>query len=258
MLEFLKRKSPAPERTVPASVGEDKRVYAIGDIHGRADLLLELLGLLADDDAARPRLPLHLILLGDLIDRGPRSAHVIDQAMALARSSPNVRFLKGNHEEVFVRAALGDPRAARFFCRIGGTETLASYGLAAVDQEEMSDEALVGWMLDHIPRDHVDFVDAFEDKVEMGDYLFVHAGLRPGVAIDAQEPGDMRWIRDEFLDHQGFFDRVVVHGHSITDAVDERPNRIGIDTGAYYSGRLTAIGLQGEERWFVSTGLPPL
>lgn len=256
MLEFLKRKLHPEELTYPATVGEDTRVYAIGDIHGRADLLLELLGLLAQDDARRDRLPLQLILLGDLVDRGPRSAHVVDQAMALARSGGNVRFVKGNHEEVFVRAARGDPRAVRFFCRIGGVETLASYGLPAADQEHMDDVALTEWMLDHIPRAHIDFLDAFEDRVEIGDYLFVHAGLRPGVSLDAQDPVDLRWIREEFLRHDRLFDRVVVHGHSISDTVDERRNRIGIDTGAYYSGRLTAIGLQGEDRWFVSTGDP--
>jgi serine/threonine protein phosphatase 1 len=255
MLNFLKRKRPA-EPGPPPSVGLGRRVYAIGDIHGRADLLLELLDLIDQDDARRGHLPFHLVLLGDLVDRGPQSAHVIDQAMVLARSRADVRFIMGNHEEVFIRAARGDIQAARFFTRIGGVETLASYGLSSADQAAMNDAQLADWMVRHVPRAHVDFVDGFEDRIEFGDYLFVHAGIKPHIPLDAQNPADLRWIRAEFLEHQAPFDRMVVHGHTITDEVDEQPNRIGIDTGAYYSGRLTAIGLEGEERWFLATGAP--
>jgi serine/threonine protein phosphatase 1 len=109
-------------------------------------------------------------------------------------------------------------------------------------------------MLYNVPRDHVDFLDGFEDMIEIGDYLFVHAGIRPDVPLDAQKPKDLRWIRDEFLSHAGPLGKVVVHGHTITNDVDEQVNRIGIDTGAYQSGRLTAIGLEGESRWYLATG----
>jgi serine/threonine protein phosphatase 1 len=253
MLRFLKRKLHSDEGVTAPSIGPDRRVYAIGDIHGRADLFACLLGMVADDDAARDRLPLHIILLGDLVDRGPRSAQVVADAMALSQAGGHVRFIKGNHEEVFVMAARGDPRAARFFCRIGGVETLASYGLDEADCAAMEDDAIARWMLAHIPRAHVDFIDGFEDMIEMGDYLFVHAGIRPRVPLDAQDPNDLRWIRGEFLDWDMPLGKMVVHGHSITEAVDERSNRIGIDTGAYYSNRLTAIGLQADKRWFLST-----
>jgi serine/threonine protein phosphatase 1 len=253
MLRFLKRKLHSDEGFTAPSIGPDRRVYAIGDIHGRADLFARLLGMVADDDAARDRLPLHIILLGDLVDRGPRSAQVIEQALTLSQAANNVHFIKGNHEEVFVMAARGDPRAARFFCRIGGVETLASYGLDEVDCADMEEGEIAQWMLTHIPRGHVDFVDGFEDMIEMGDYLFVHAGIRPRVPLDAQDPNDLRWIRGEFLDWDAPFGPIVIHGHSITESVDERSNRIGIDTGAYYSNRLTAIGLQADKRWFLST-----
>lgn len=256
MFKFLKRKHPAPEAGLPPSVGS-KRVYAVGDIHGRADLLLELLELIGQDDERRGHQPFNLVLLGDLIDRGPRSAHVVDQAMVLARSGIDVRFIKGNHEEVFIRAARGDAQAVPFFTRIGGIETLASYGLSPTDRARMSHVQLSDWMLRHVPRAHIDFLDSFEDQIEYGDYLFVHAGIRPNVPLQDQNPTDLRWIRGEFLDHQAPFGRIVVHGHTITDDVDEQPNRIGIDTGAYYSGRLTAMGLEGEERWFIATGAPP-
>lgn len=238
----------------PPSIGDDRRVYAIGDIHGRADLLGQLLGLIAQDDARRSPLPVHLVLLGDLVDRGPHSARVVDHAISLSQAGGHVHILKGNHEELFVLAARGDPRAARTLCRIGGIATLESYGLSAEIGAAMDDQQVAGWMLNHVPRAHVDFLDALPDWLEMGDYLFVHAGVRPHVPLADQDPADLRWIRQEFLNHGGSFGAMVVHGHSITENVDERANRIGIDTGAWASGRLTALGLQGADRWTVQTG----
>lgn len=238
--------------TRAATIGEDKRVYAIGDTHGRADLLVDLLRRIDNDDADSIPCPTELILLGDLIDRGPDSRQVVEHALLLSQSGA-VRFLKGNHEEIFVRAARGEVAATRFFCRIGGEETLRSYGLRDADYAAMNAEELTGWMLNHIPRTHIDFLDGFADMVEIGDYVFVHAGVRPGVALAAQEPQDLRWIRAEFLKSREAFGKVVIHGHTITQAVDEHANRIGIDTGAYVTGRLTAIGLQGDEHWFLST-----
>ncbi|MGE4323121.1 MAG: metallophosphoesterase [Sphingobium sp.] len=230
------------------------RAYAIGDIHGRIDLLDQVLDMIARDDAARARAPLCLILLGDLIDRGPRSADVVGRAMQLAAAGGDVRLLMGNHEEVFLMAARGDAQAARFFRRIGGVETLASYGLDETACAAMDDDAVAAWMLANIPRDHVDFIARFANMTQVGDYLFVHAGIRPRVPLEAQSPADLRWIRDEFLRHRAMFDKIIVHGHSITADVDARSNRIGIDTGAYFSDRLTAIGLEGPERWFLQTG----
>jgi len=252
LIPFLRRKAAGAAPT--PDLGEGLRVYAIGDIHGRDDLFGELLERIARDEAGRPALPRLLILLGDLVDRGPQSAQVIDRAMALARSGGTVRFVKGNHEEMFAAAARGQPDAVRAFRRFGGVETLASYGLPAERSAPLSDEELAEWMLAHIPRDHVDFLDDMEDRVERGDYLFVHAGVRPRVALDAQLPADLRWIRQDFLKHRGSFGRMIVHGHNISDDIDIQPNRIGIDTGAYRSGQLTAIGLEGEQRWFIQTG----
>jgi serine/threonine protein phosphatase 1 len=254
MLGFLKKRREAVSEALPASIGEQRRVYAIGDIHGRADLLVEILEAIFADNAARSPLHCQIIFLGDLVDRGHQSAQVVMCAMEMARRGAPVRFLKGNHEEVFVRAARGDVKMTRFFCRIGGRETILSYGLPEADYAAMDFTQLAAWMLENIPREHVDFVDGFEDMVDIGDYLFVHAGIRPDVPLDAQQPSDLRWIRDEFLSFREPLGRVVVHGHTITPAVDQRSNRIGIDTGAFQSGRLTAIGLEGTERWFLSTG----
>ncbi len=252
MLKFLRR-SDGVDGT-PPSVGDDRRIYAIGDIHGRLDLLDQLLGMLVADNALRPTKQRRLILLGDLIDRGPHSAQVIERVRALHGSGGNIGLVKGNHEEIFVMAARGDQGAVGFFRRIGGVETLASYGLPPSLSADMDDQAIAHWMLNHIPRADVDFLDSFVDHMTVGDYLFVHAGIRPRVAIAEQRPSDLRWIRGDFLNHAGRHDKMVVHGHSITPEVENLTNRIGIDTGAYYSGRLTAIGLEGADRWFMQTG----
>lgn len=252
MLKFLRRSDDQDGR--PPSVGDDWRAYAIGDIHGRLDLLDQLLGMLVADDALRPGKRRCLILLGDLIDRGPHSAQVVERVRALHGSGSDIRLLKGNHEEIFVMAARGDQGAVGFFRRIGGMETLASYGLPLSLSADMDDGAIAHWMMNYIPRADVDFLDSFVDHLTVGDYLFVHAGIRPRVPIAEQRPSDLRWIRGDFLNHGGRHDKMVVHGHSITPEVENLANRIGIDTGAYYSGRLTAIGLEGADRWFLQTG----
>lgn len=251
--KWLGRSGPSMEMP-PPNIGEGVRAYAIGDIHGRADLLDELLTLIARDDSLRPPTHRRLVLLGDLVDRGPASRQVVERVMALVGSYGDICCLKGNHEEVFAMAAQGNARAVPLFRRIGGIQTLASYGLDEMIGDMMRDDDIADWMLNHVPRDHVDFVDALPDSIEIGDYLFVHAGIRPRVPIAEQQAQDMRWIRHEFLDHAAPHPRMIVHGHSITEDVDERDNRIGIDTGAFFSGRLTAIGLEGAERWFLQTG----
>lgn len=233
---------------------EGLRIYAIGDIHGRLDLFEALLAQIDADNAHRPPADVRLVLLGDLIDRGPASAGVIEKAMALKRSSAAVSILMGNHEEVFLRAIEGDVRATRLLIRVGGRATLMSYGFTDQEYQDLDYDALTARLAERVPAAHVAFIAGFEDVVEYGDYAFVHAGIRPGVDLAQQRVSDLRWIRDEFLRHDGSHGRVIVHGHSITEDVDHRLNRIGIDTGAFASGRLTAIALEGEERWFLQTG----
>jgi serine/threonine protein phosphatase 1 len=251
----LKRLFAAARKPEPAThrIPSGQRVYAVGDIHGRLDLLDDLLSRIDRDDAERAPATTTLIFLGDLVDRGPQSSGVVDRLMRLRALGRNVHFLMGNHEEVFLLAAAGDVQAMRLFVRIGGMETILSYGVSEEEYRTTDFEELTALFAKRVSPEHVAFISSFEDYLEIGDYLFVHAGLRPGVALDEQKPSDLRWIRDDFLLHGDDFGHVVVHGHSITEAVDVRPNRIGIDTGAYESGRLTAIGLEGAERWFLST-----
>lgn len=234
------------------SVPDGMRVYAIGDIHGRLDLLNQLLGMIEADEDARGPERTELIFLGDLVDRGPDSVGVIERLMALREERP-VRYLMGNHEEIFLRAVAGDLRALRFLIRIGGRETLLSYGISEEEYRDLDYDGLLTLLQERVPPSHVTFLSAFENWIEVGDYLFVHAGLRPGVAVEDQKTSDLCWIREDFLRHRDSFGKMVVHGHSITEEIDERPNRIGIDTGAFASGRLTAIGLERDQRWYLST-----
>lgn len=231
-----------------------QRVYAIGDIHGCDDLFAALLKKIEADDAARPAAKTVLILLGDLVDRGPDSAGVVERASRLGAPFDAVRLLIGNHEECFLAALTGDVKRLRYFIRIGGDATIKSYwrddeAYAAATFEELAERlpALV-------PQSHVDFLGRGDDMIEIGDYVFVHAGVRPGVPLDRQKLSDLRWIREEFLDGDLSHGVTVVYGHTISNEVNEAPGRIGIDTGAYATGRLTALGLEGDERWILDTG----
>lgn len=250
---ILSRLFARPQKTIALpAVPEGRRVYAIGDIHGCLSLFDSLLARIDADSAARGAADVTLILLGDLVDRGPDSAGVVDRAIRLQESGGDVRWLLGNHEEVFLKALSGDPQAMRYFVRIGGGPTIHSYGLKGDEYLNMSFEELAGAFPRLVPDRHRSFLEAAEHQVQIGDYLFVHAGIRPGVPIAEQRPTDLRWIRDDFLDDGSDHGCVVVHGHTIFDEVQERHNRVGIDTGAYATGRLTAIGLEGTERWFLT------
>ena len=247
LFNFLSRVE-RPACAVPVGA----RVYAVGDIHGRLDLLDALLEKIDADDKGRHAADTRLIFLGDLIDRGPDSRGVVERLMALGAQRP-IRFLLGNHEEVFLRSLDGDLKALRFLTRIGGRETLLSYGISEAEYRALDFEELLTLVQAKVPEAHSAFLRGFEKWIEVGDYLFVHAGIRPGVELDQQRQSDLCWIRDDFLSHRESFGKMIVHGHSITDDIDEQPNRIGIDTGAFASGRLTAIGLERETRWYLST-----
>ena len=234
-------------------IPEGQRVYAIGDIHGRLDLLDDLLARIATDRLNRPAAQTTLIFLGDLVDRGPDSAGVIARLMRLAQERPRVRFLKGNHEELFLHALGGAKDALRMFCRVGGKETVLSYGVSRAEYDSLDYPQLAERMDALVPPEHRAFLEGFEDLIVSGDYAFVHAGVRPDVPLDQQKPSDLRWIRDSFLDHRGAFPKMIVHGHTITPEVDRRPNRIGVDTGAYTSGKLTALGIEDRQTWILNT-----
>ena len=248
---FKSRPSPA---TAPGSIPAGERIYAIGDIHGCVDLLVELIEKIDRDDQARGPADTTLVFLGDLIDRGPRSAAVIDRLIALKADRPTSRFIQGNHEEIFLGALDGDEKALRLFCRIGGRETVLSYGVTADAYERMDYDELLATLQAVVPPEHRLFLGGFEDLIEFGDYVFVHAGIRPDRPLAEQRPTDLRWIRDAFLDHRGRLEKIVVHGHTIADEVEVESHRIGVDTGAYATGLLSAVGLEGHSSWQLHTG----
>lgn len=251
---FWKRKSkPAPPARGEFAVPDGRRVYAIGDVHGRDDLFAELIGLIRADNAERDNAEVTLVLLGDLVDRGPQSAEVVERAIRLKDEFPDTRLLIGNHEECFLAALTGDVSRLRYFMRIGGDATVQSYWKGDVSFLEASFEQVAEQLPDMVPPEHVQFLGSGEDVIEIGGYIFVHAGIRPGVPIEKQALGDLRWIRHEFLDDERDHGAMIIHGHTIYDDVDEWPNRIGIDTGAYKSGILTAIVLEGRERRYLKT-----
>lgn len=230
------------------------RAYAIGDIHGCLDLLDDLLAKVEADLTARPVAEAYLVFVGDLIDRGPDSAGVIERLRTYARDGVKPVFLMGNHEEYFLRILAGETSKLDSWLTYGGKECVESYGLAPDDLIVLPEGEALLRLRRAVPDGHRRFLKSFSDTFRFGDYLFVHAGIRPGLALERQSRADLRWIREPFLDDAGDHGFVVVHGHTIVDAVEERPNRIGIDTGAYRSGILTALVIDGAERRFLATG----
>ncbi|MFL6730251.1 MAG: metallophosphoesterase [Sphingomicrobium sp.] len=230
-----------------------QRAYVVGDVHGRLDLLEELLEEIHRDIARRPAAKNLLVFLGDLIDRGPQSAQVIERLRKYRHAGVRPIFLLGNHEEVMLRILNGETEHVAGWLRFGGAQCLESYGTDPRPIAAASPELALSTIRAAVPGSHVEFLKGFADTCRFGDYLFVHAGIRPGVPLDRQSQSDLRWIREPFLADEADHGFVVVHGHTISSSVDERTNRIGIDTGAYRTGVLTALAVEGAERWFLST-----
>ena len=243
--QMLARKSSRKRTSVPPG----SRVYVIGDIHGRLDLFERLIEAIETDDASAANADTTVILLGDLIDRGPDSAGVVKRARKWKKQR-QIRFLAGNHEEMFLEA-FDKIDVLRHFLRHGGRETLLSYGIGRKEFNKASIKELQAMMQQVVPEKDIRFIAGFEDMIEIGDYLFVHAGIHPEKPLEDQKPKDMRWIREPFLRHRAPHSHIVVHGHTIFEEIDERKNRIGIDTGAYRFGKLTALVLEGEERRYI-------
>ncbi|HEX6660797.1 MAG TPA: metallophosphoesterase [Sphingomicrobium sp.] len=230
-----------------------RRAYVVGDVHGRLDLLDGLLDdIHAEIDKERSAKVL-LVFLGDLIDRGPSSAQVVERLRTYRRKDVRPIFLLGNHEEVLLRILAGETEHLPGWLRFGGAQCLESYGADPRQIAAASDESAVSAVRSAIPDQHVAFLRTFADTCRFGDYLFVHAGIRPGIGLDQQRQSDLRWIREPFLSDETGHGFVVVHGHTISPEVVERENRIGIDTGAYRSGVLTALAIEGNRRWFLRT-----
>jgi len=230
-----------------------RRAYAIGDVHGRLDLLDKLLADIEEDHRSRRPAKAYLVFLGDLVDRGPDSRGVIERLLERPPSFARPVFLKGNHEEFLLGALDGDLAMLQNWLVYGGAECCASYGIGQGWLMNAAPPDIFSRLAASVPAAHRAFLESMADSFRFGDYLFVHAGIRPGVPLESQSGRDLRWIREGFLDDRTDHGVTVVHGHSIVDEVEEHPNRIAIDTGAYRTGVLTALALEGADRWLLQT-----
>ena len=248
----LFRSSTAPGPSGPRG----HRAYVVGDVHGRLDLLDALLKMIEADFAQRPARKASLIFVGDLIDRGAHSAQVVERLRTYRHAVIRPLFILGNHEEVLLRVLEGESALIQKWCWFGGRECIASYGADATEFARLDEQEALEQVRALVPQDHVDFLMSFADSCRFGDYLIVHAGIRPGVEFEQQSQEDLRWIRAPFLNHAGDHGFTVVHGHTIVPEIVETENRIAIDTGAYRSGRLTALIIDGRERRYLAATAP--
>jgi serine/threonine protein phosphatase 1 len=245
------------QSTAAARIADGVAIYAIGDIHGRLDLLTDLLAQVAADAERHPEdQKRQLVFLGDYIDRGTESRGVIDALLCPGWPGFSRIFLMGNHEDAMLEF-LDEKADGVAWLTYGGLETLLSYGIAIRRLPTTVESAaeLRETLRAAVPQGHVDFLRRCALSHAEGDYVFVHAGVRPGRPLEQQDQRDLLWIRDEFLRAPGALPgKVVVHGHTICDTPQDLGHRIDIDTGAFVSGRLTCLVLRGTARRFLATG----
>jgi diadenosine tetraphosphatase ApaH/serine/threonine PP2A family protein phosphatase len=245
-------KTKTPTKFSPR-LPEGTRVYAIGDIHGRSDLLDLMHHMIGEDISANRPSECHIIYLGDYIDRGHDSCGVLKRLSGPPPFAMKRTLLMGNHEQMLLRF-LDDGSNTALWRQFGGMETLLSYRIDVnTSLATPGFPGLGAELANRMPPQHLQFLQSLVPSVSVGDYFFCHAGVRPGVPLDAQRERDLLWIRDEFLESGTFFGKMVVHGHSPVEKPDFRGNRINIDTAAYLTGRLTCLVLEGEEQRTLST-----
>lgn len=231
-------------------VPDGLRIYAVGDIHGRADLLEQLLSRIDADLRERPIREAVHVFLGDYIDRGLDSASVLDQLIERTQIHRTV-CLKGNHE-LYLSEFLGNPGILKAWAQYGALPTLMSYGLTPTMNAGPEEQADLAASLSKImPKSHNEFLADLKLSFTCGDFFFVHAGVRPGTPLSRQREDDLLWIREDFLLHEEPFEKIIVHGHTPVMEPEVRQNRINIDTGAYATGRLTCLKLEHDKIEFI-------
>lgn len=251
MLAALKRLVSRPPQRM-AAIPEGDLVYAIGDVHGRLDLLKKLWAMI-EIDAKGSDSHKTVVFVGDYVDRGPDSKGVIDFLLHLELANSDFVFLRGNHDQSILDF-IADSSFYRSWRLFGAPETLVSYGVKPPRfDDDQSFERARQEFVRQCPAEHVKFLQALRHSYSLGDYFFAHAGIRPGIAIEDQDPQDLLWIRDEFLNSKLPSGQVVVHGHTPEEVPKRRTYRIGIDTGAYATGKLTALVLEQTSHRFIST-----
>ncbi len=232
------------------------RLYAIGDVHGRLDLLEAMhVRIAAEIEADRPT-DWRIVHLGDYVDRGPESAGVVEHLIRAARDDSRNLSLSGNHDIGFLDF-LANPEEAGLFDKHGGVETALSYGVRlGFDSVKALRDAHAA-LVEAMPQAHREFLRDLPYSASFGDFFFCHAGIRPGVPLDLQSRDDLVWIRGEFHRAAQLHPKVIVHGHTPVPEPEIRPNRVNIDTGAYHSGRLTALAIDGDKKWLLEVSEGP-
>ena len=247
---FGKKPSPVP---ITRRVPDGTRVYCVGDIHGRDDLLREMAERVGADMEASSFDHAVTVFLGDYVDRGLGSMRVVEQ-LASGEWPTSIIALAGNHEDLLM-AFLEDEGVLAAWRSLGGLETLHSYGVDVGPAMAGRDfGAVQAAFAARFPESHRHFLERLEISTYIGDYFFCHAGVRPGVPLDRQNRDDLLNIRDPFLSSEAEHGKLVVHGHTPSVAPEIRPNRIGIDTAAYATGRLTCLVLEKDQRRFLHVG----
>ena len=240
MLPFLRLRRTKTQPRLPDGI----RVYAVGDIHGRADLLNQMFAVIDADLASSPVSRSIEVYLGDYVDRGPHSGDTLDLLIERCHIREAV-CLKGNHE-AYLLEVLRDPTKLEEWQQFGGLQTLMSYGIQPSLYPDAAEQIeLIRMLIKAMPGRHLKFLRSLKPSFVCGDFFFVHAGVRPGISLKEQEEADLLWIRDDFLESKANFGKYIVHGHTPVREPDIRPNRINIDTGAYATGNLTLLRIQG-------------
>jgi serine/threonine protein phosphatase 1 len=238
--------SSASRKKKAARVPNGVRIYAIGDIHGRVDLLDQMLSRIDADRTKNPVSHSIEVFLGDYIDRGPASRQVLDRLVARNTMRQTI-FLKGNHE-TFMTGFVANPPSLDAWQRLGGLETLVSYGVApSINADAVTQSRLAAAFNQALPESHRRFLKELKLSFTCGDFFFAHAGVRPGIPLTMQREEDLLWIRHEFLLCEEDFSKIIVHGHTPVPKLDIRSNRINIDTGAYATGQLTCLILEDDQ-----------
>lgn len=231
--------------------GPDRlRVYAIGDVHGRLDLLQAMHRRILAENEKSPPFDWVVIHLGDYVDRGPDSKGVLDLLVNLQKKTHRMLALAGNHD-VGLLEFLETGDAYGLFAGNGGRQTALSYGVSIEFNDPDSVAAGRKALAEAIPPSHIQFLRGLQRSMAFGDFFFCHAGIRPGVDLDDQDPDDLIWIRWEFLENPRLHPKIIVHGHTPVGVVEKRPNRVNLDTGAYASGRLSAIAIDVDQKYFL-------
>lgn len=223
------------------------RIYAIGDVHGRLDLLEAMHTRIRDEIERDAPADWRIVHVGDYVDRGPDSKGVIDFLAEAIRTDSRYVALAGNHDAGLVDF-LADPDKDSLFARHGGRQTALSYGVDADFSSQGQARASAERLRAAMPREHVEFLSTLPRSVAFGDFFFCHAGIRPGVPLALQNPEDLIWIRERFLSSPLLYEKVVVHGHTPSQAPEIMPNRVNVDTAAFTTGVLTALSIDGTRK----------